>query len=60
MFDFPEAMKQLRQLGFRASRPIEASVMTRYEQIKKGKTLNAVTVAGDKADGNYRLLEFSY
>ena len=35
--DFPEALKQLRQLGFRASRPIEEFVMTRYEQAKKLK-----------------------
>jgi predicted nucleic acid-binding protein len=35
--DFPEAMKQLRRYGFRSSRPIEAFVMARYEQIKKGK-----------------------
>jgi predicted nucleic acid-binding protein len=35
--DFPEAMKQLRQYGFRASRPIEAAMLARYEQAKKGK-----------------------
>jgi predicted nucleic acid-binding protein len=35
--NFPEALKQLRQLGFRASRPIEEFVMTRYEQAKKLK-----------------------
>jgi hypothetical protein len=35
--DFPEAKKQLRQHGFRASRPIEAAMLARYEQAKKGK-----------------------
>ena len=35
--DFPQAMEQLRRYGFRTSRPIEAFVMARYEQIKKGK-----------------------
>ena len=35
--DFPQTMKQLREYGFRTSRPIEATVMARYEQIKKGK-----------------------
>ena len=35
--DFPEAMEQLRRYGFRTSPPIEAFVMARYEQIKKGK-----------------------
>jgi predicted nucleic acid-binding protein len=29
-FDFPEAMKQLRQYGFRASRPVEALMLARY------------------------------
>ena len=35
--DFPEATKQLRRYGFRASRPIEAVMLARYEQAKKGK-----------------------
>ena len=35
--DLPEALKQLRQYGFRASRPIEALMLARYEQAKKGK-----------------------
>jgi predicted nucleic acid-binding protein len=35
--DFPQTMKQLHQYGFRTSRPIEAALMARYEQIKKGK-----------------------
>jgi predicted nucleic acid-binding protein len=34
-FDFPEAMRQLRQYGFRASRPVEALMLVRYEQAKK-------------------------
>jgi predicted nucleic acid-binding protein len=34
-FDFPEAMKQLRQYGFRASRPVEALMLSRYEQARK-------------------------
>jgi predicted nucleic acid-binding protein len=34
-FDLPQAMKQLRQFGFRASRSIEASMLARYEQAKK-------------------------
>lgn len=34
-FDFPEAIKQLRQYGFRASRPVEALMLARYEQVKK-------------------------
>jgi len=36
-FDLPQAMKQLRQFGFRASRPIEELMLARYEQAKKGK-----------------------
>ena len=36
--DFPETMKQLHRHGFRTSPPIEAFVMARYEQIKKGKS----------------------
>ncbi len=36
-FDLPEAMKQLRQFGFRASPPIEALMLARYEQAKKMK-----------------------
>jgi predicted nucleic acid-binding protein len=35
--DFPAAMKQLRQLGFRTSESIEASVMALYEQAKNSK-----------------------
>jgi predicted nucleic acid-binding protein len=35
--DFPETMKQLRQYGFRASRPFEAFMLARFEQAKKGK-----------------------
>ena len=35
--DFPEAMKQLRQYGFRSSQPVEASMLARYEQAKRGK-----------------------
>ncbi|MGB8536100.1 MAG: hypothetical protein WCD57_06780 [Acidobacteriaceae bacterium] len=34
-FDFPEAIKQLRQYGFCASRPVEALMLARYEQVKK-------------------------
>ncbi len=34
-FDFPEAMRQLRQYGLRASRPVEALMLVRYEQAKK-------------------------
>ncbi len=34
--DFPEALKHLRQYGFRTSRAIEKVVMARYEQAKKG------------------------
>jgi predicted nucleic acid-binding protein len=36
-FDLPEAMKRLRQFGFRASRPIEELMLARFEQAKKGK-----------------------
>jgi predicted nucleic acid-binding protein len=36
-FDLPEAIKRLRQYGFRASRPIEELMLARYEQLKKGK-----------------------
>jgi predicted nucleic acid-binding protein len=36
-FDLPEAMKQLRQCGFRVSRPIEALMLARYEQANKTK-----------------------
>jgi predicted nucleic acid-binding protein len=35
--DLPEAMKQLRQHGFRSSRTIEAAVTARYERAKKEK-----------------------
>jgi predicted nucleic acid-binding protein len=36
--DLPDAMKQLRQFGFRASASVEASMLARYEQAKKAKT----------------------
>jgi predicted nucleic acid-binding protein len=36
-FDLPEAMKRLRQFGFRVSQPIEALMLARYEQTKKVK-----------------------
>jgi predicted nucleic acid-binding protein len=36
-FDLPEAMKQLRQYGFRASRSVETLMLARYEQAKKEK-----------------------
>jgi predicted nucleic acid-binding protein len=36
-FDLPQAMKQLRQYGFRASRNVEALMLARYEQAKKAK-----------------------
>jgi predicted nucleic acid-binding protein len=35
--DFPAAMKQLRQFGFRTSESIEASVMALYKQAKNSK-----------------------
>jgi predicted nucleic acid-binding protein len=35
-FDFPKTMKQLRQYGFRASRPVEARMLARNEQAKRG------------------------
>ncbi len=34
-FDLPQAMKQLRQFGFRASRTVEELMIARYEQAKK-------------------------
>ena len=34
-FDFPVALKQLRQYGFRASQAVEAVMLARYEQAKK-------------------------
>jgi predicted nucleic acid-binding protein len=37
-FELPEAMKQLRQYGFRASRPVEALMLARYEQSKRKKS----------------------
>ena len=37
-FELPEAMKQLRQYGFRASRPVEALMLARYEQSKREKS----------------------
>jgi predicted nucleic acid-binding protein len=36
-FDLPQAMKQLRQYGFRASRNVEALMLDRYEQARKAK-----------------------
>jgi predicted nucleic acid-binding protein len=35
--DFPDSVKQLRQHGFRISKSIEALVIARYEQARKGK-----------------------
>ena len=35
--EFPEALKQLRQYGFRVSRLVEALMLTRFEQAKKRK-----------------------
>jgi predicted nucleic acid-binding protein len=35
--DFPAAMKQLHQFGFRTSHSVEASVMVLYEQAKISK-----------------------
>ena len=37
-FELPEAMKQLREYGFRASRPVEALMLARYEQNKRKKS----------------------
>ena len=37
-FELPEAMKQLRQYGFRVSRPVEALMLARYEQSKSKKS----------------------
>ena len=37
-FELPEAMNRLRQYGFRASRPIEALMLARYEQSKSKKS----------------------
>ena len=37
-FELPEAMKQLRQYGFWASRPVEALMLARYEQSKRKKS----------------------
>jgi predicted nucleic acid-binding protein len=36
--DLSEAVLRLRQLGFRASRPVVASMLARYEQAKKLST----------------------
>jgi predicted nucleic acid-binding protein len=36
-FDLPEAIKRLRQYGFRASRTVEERMLARYEQAKKAK-----------------------
>jgi predicted nucleic acid-binding protein len=35
--NFPEVMTQLRQIGFRASQSIEASMLVRYERARKMK-----------------------
>jgi predicted nucleic acid-binding protein len=37
-FELPEAMKRLRQYGFRVSRPVEALMLARYEQSKSKKS----------------------
>jgi predicted nucleic acid-binding protein len=37
-FELPEAIKQLRQYGFRASPPVEALMLARYEQSKREKS----------------------
>jgi len=37
-FELPEAIKQLRQYGFGASRPVEALMLARYEQSKSKKS----------------------
>jgi predicted nucleic acid-binding protein len=34
-FDLPEAMKRVREFGFRVSRPIEELMLARYEEAKK-------------------------
>lgn len=34
-FDFPEALKQLRQHGFRVSRVVETTMLARYEQLRE-------------------------
>ncbi len=34
-FDFPQALNQLRQYGFRASKAVEAIMLARYEKAKK-------------------------
>jgi predicted nucleic acid-binding protein len=36
-FDLPEAMKRVREFGFRVSRPIEELMLARYEQEKNKK-----------------------
>ncbi len=36
-FDLPEAMKQLRQYGSRASQSVEALMLARYDQAQKAK-----------------------
>ncbi len=36
-FDFPEALRQLRQYGFRVSRAVEATMLARYERAKERK-----------------------
>lgn len=36
-FDLPDAMKRLRQYGFRISQALEDLMLARYEQAKKGK-----------------------
>jgi predicted nucleic acid-binding protein len=37
-FELPEAIKQLRQYGFRASPPVEALMLARYERSKSKKS----------------------
>jgi len=37
-FELPEAIKQLRQYGFRASPTVEALMLARYEQGKSKKS----------------------
>ncbi len=37
-FELPEVIRQLRQYGFRVSRPVEALMLARYEQSKRKKS----------------------
>jgi predicted nucleic acid-binding protein len=34
-FDFPEALEQLRRLGFRVSRPLEEAMLDKYERARR-------------------------